>query len=398
MRRLNKIKLISYIAIMAISLVNSVIVLGGVLPEDRGDVLYHRYDGGGVTVSGETLLIRKKIGENFDIAYTHDTDMTSSASIDVMSAASPYKEKRNQDSIGIQYLHGKTTYGISALKSNEPDYLSNNVSYNINEDMFGDLTTVTLGFTRGRDHVRQHLVDKATNTNTFSDLFLENGNVVSPRVDRRSYRVGISQILTKRLITTFNYESSALEGFLRNPYRSVRYGDANSTSIFRQAELYPHTRTSNGIGVEARYYLNYRASIKLGYRYYTDTWGILSHTADIEYVHPFGEKWLTEWSVRYYTQQHADFYADLFPFADAQNFLARDRELSTMNDISYHFGVERKWRYTTKVFLKASFFYDRISYNYKDFRNNLLTALPPKDQPLYKYESNVFMLQGSLGF
>jgi len=397
-QRVINIKFLLRLAACAIALGFFGSAYSGVLPEDRFDALYHRYDGGGVVVGGEAFLVRKKIGENLDVNGTYDIDMTSSASLDVMTAASPYKEKRKQYSLGLQYLHGKTTYGITGLKSSEPDYLSNNISYSIKEDMFGDLTTVTLGFTRGRDHVRQHIVDKATRTDTFNDKFLEYGNIVSPRLDRRAYRVGVTQILTRKLITTFNYESQALEGFLRNPYRRVRYGDVNSTSISYQNEIYPHTRTSNALGLEGRYYLNYRASLKLAYRYYTDTWGIMSSTGEIEYVHPFGEKWISEWSVRYYSQKKASFYSDIFPYVDAQNFLARDRELSTMNDMSFHFGIERKWKFTQKVYIKGSFFYDRIQYNYKDFRDNLNSKLAPANQPLYKYGSNVFMLQATLGF
>src|SRR5690606_13330154 len=36
-----------------------------VLPDDRADVLYHRYDGGGVTIDGPSLLVRKKLKEKF---------------------------------------------------------------------------------------------------------------------------------------------------------------------------------------------------------------------------------------------------------------------------------------------------------------------------------------------
>ena len=37
----------------------------GVLPEDRADVLYHRYDGGGVTIHGPSVLVRKKMAEKY---------------------------------------------------------------------------------------------------------------------------------------------------------------------------------------------------------------------------------------------------------------------------------------------------------------------------------------------
>ena len=34
-----------------------------VLPEERGDVMYHRYDGGGVVVEGPSVLVRKNFKE-----------------------------------------------------------------------------------------------------------------------------------------------------------------------------------------------------------------------------------------------------------------------------------------------------------------------------------------------
>ena len=42
-------------------------------------------------------------------------------------------------------------------------------------------------------------------------------------------------------------------------------------------------------------------------------------------------------TLRYYKQSHADFYSDLFPRADFQNFEARDRELAAFH--SYTFGL-----------------------------------------------------------
>ena len=38
--------------------------LGGVLPEDRADVMYHNYNGGDITVQGPSVLVRKKAGDS----------------------------------------------------------------------------------------------------------------------------------------------------------------------------------------------------------------------------------------------------------------------------------------------------------------------------------------------
>src|SRR5262249_16699726 len=114
-----------------------------VLPDDRADVLGHVYDGGGGRGTGPALLVPQKVPERLAGTFSGDVDMVSSASIDVLTSASPYKEQRKQWSTGLSYLRGKTTYSANFLKSDEPDYKSDNASFDISEDMFGDLTTVT---------------------------------------------------------------------------------------------------------------------------------------------------------------------------------------------------------------------------------------------------------------
>jgi hypothetical protein len=139
------------------------------------------------------------------------------------------------------------------------------------------------------------------------------------------------------------------------------------------------------VAIDARYYLPYRASAKLGYRHYTDSWGIVSNNGDLEYVHPIGNNWTVEGTARYYTQKHADFYSDLFPFIDAQNFLARDKLLSTFSDWSVRLGGSWNWHHTPKVSSVISAYVDHYQYNFQDFRDATVKA-SPGSQPLYSYE------------
>ncbi|GAG23651.1 unnamed protein product, partial [marine sediment metagenome] len=44
-----------------------VVVMAGVLPEDRADTLYHYYNGDGVQIDGPSLLVRKKVKQNFSL-------------------------------------------------------------------------------------------------------------------------------------------------------------------------------------------------------------------------------------------------------------------------------------------------------------------------------------------
>ena len=89
----------------------------GVLPEDRADLMYHYYDGGGVTIDGPSLLVRKKFAEKYAVSASYYMDMVSSASIDVVTTASPYSEERTQYGVGFEYLRGKVTYAASFSNS-----------------------------------------------------------------------------------------------------------------------------------------------------------------------------------------------------------------------------------------------------------------------------------------
>src|SRR6188768_3050537 len=194
----------------------------GVLPEDRADLLYHRYEGGGVTIHGPSLLVRKTMAEKYSVSANYYMDMVTSASIDVeVSGASEYKEERTQWSLGAEYLRGKTTYSVNYTDSKENDYQAATTTFGISQDLFGDLTTITMGFSRGNDIVRR----RDPSTNQIDPSFKE-------PTDRWSYRVGVSQILTKSLITTLQLEVITDEGFLNNPYRSYRFVNPSDDRLF----------------------------------------------------------------------------------------------------------------------------------------------------------------------
>ena len=138
-----------------------------VLPDDRADVLYHRYEGGGVTIDGPSLLVRKKFAEKYSVSANYYVDMVSSASIDVLTTASPYKEERTQGSLAFDMLNGKTQYSVSFTNSDENDYTANSASFDVSQDMFGDLTTVSFGFSftlRGNEVHLPFLTSSATHS------------------------------------------------------------------------------------------------------------------------------------------------------------------------------------------------------------------------------------------
>jgi len=359
----------------------------GVLPEDRADAMYHSYDGGGVEISGPSLLVLKKVGQDVALNANYYVDSISSASIDVVTTASPYSEERTELSGGVDYLHGNSTLSLSYTSSDESDYEANTASMGVSMDMFGNMTTLSMGYSRGWDTVGVNGVA-----------------AFSEDTDRQNYRLGVSQVITKDLVLEVNYEGITDEGLLNNPYRQVRYVDAGDPRGYNYTdEQYPRTRTSSALAMRARHYLPWRAAVSGEYRFFTDTWGIDAHTFQLGYTHTFTGGWILDASLRHYRQGAADFYSDLLPFQDSQNFFGRDKELSTFTSnslgvkLSYDF-LKQGWQGIERGTLSLA--WDSIWFDYDDFRD-LRVVLPASQvgsEPLYSFNANVVQLYLSLYF
>ena len=348
----------------------------GVLPDDRADIMYHRYEGGGLTVDGPSVLVRKKFGDNISAAYNYYVDMISSASVDVVTQASPYTETRTQNSLSLDALHGKSTYNAGYIYSREPDYKAQTAFASVSQDMFGDLTTVTFGYTRGWDKVG------------------ERGTTRNDPVDHHAWSAGVSQILTRNLVMDLNYEATNSQGFLANPYRQARFLDSTEPLGYAyEQQVYPKTRSGNAGSALLKYYLPYRAAVSGSYRYYSDTWGIRAQTGDLAYTQPVLRDWTFDAHARFYHQNHADFYADLYPYASSQNYLARDRELATFDSLVY--GIGATWEYRIQRFAwlqkgTVNFSWNHMHITYDDFRDLRVQDVPAGSEPLYTLDANIF--------
>ncbi len=372
-----------------------------VLPEDRADVMGTYYTGGGQDITGVSVLVRKKAGDHVSFSYNHLEDIVSGASIDVRtSGASPYREKRTQDGLSAEILYGKTTYSLGVTHSYEPDYRSNTANFAISQSMFGDLTTVTMTYRRTWNDVYKMLCVMHDETNHYPCVEKIHDPAFGEKdMDERAYGVGLTQILTRNSIISGNFEVITDQGWLSNPYRSVRYADPTSPAGFGlAAEVDPSTRTSNALGLDYKYFLPWRAAVDVQYRYFIDTWHIRAHTAQLGYTQPW-RNWTFDGTFRFYTQSHADFYSDLFASANEQNFMSRNRELSTFDSMTFGAGASYEFHIPHANWLTrstANFRYEHFMFDYKDFRNALLTdpahGVVAGTEPLYSVDLNVMQL------
>ncbi|MCW9032026.1 MAG: DUF3570 domain-containing protein [Gammaproteobacteria bacterium] len=355
------------------------------MPEERADALYHSYSGGGIDITGPAVLVRTNAGDSVSLSAKHYVDTISSASIDVevILGASTYEEERVENSFSIDFLNEKTLMSLGYTNSKENDFIADTISFGISQDVFGDLTTVSMGYAHGSNKVGK------TGDPLFSEISQSD-----------NFNLSLAQVITKNLIMSAAFDVTTDSGFLNNPYRKVRYIDTPTTFLLEN-EVYPKTRTSNALAVRGRYFLPYRAALHAEFRRFTDSWGIAGNNIELGYTHPFAKNWTIETHFRTYAQSKANFYSDLFPYSNAQNFMARDKELSTFNNSTIGFGVSYEFAKSEVGFIdKASvnFKFDHIQFNYEDFRDARLTSYTPGTEPLYKFSANIMQLFVSVWF
>ena len=337
------------------------------LPEDRADALVHVYDGGGVRAIGPAFLVRKKLADRVSVSGSVYVDAVSNASIDVVTTASPYKETRVEYALGVDYVYRDAQITLSTTSSHEPDYTANSASLDVAQEVFGGLTTLSLGFTRGSDRVGKH------NSPGFFDS-----------ATHWKYRLGVTQILTPYWLMSANVEAMSDDGYLGSPYRVAR--------VFGAAipERDPRTRTSRALKLRAIGDVGSRSAVRAEYRYFWDTWAIRAHTTEVGYSRYFGDAWLGDGFLRFYTQRHALFYSDNATVETT--YISRNRQLSSFSSVGLGAKASRTVAQVQgKYEVKLNGAYERVHFKYTDF-TDIRTGKP------YAFDANVLQLYVSATF
>jgi hypothetical protein len=337
------------------------------LGPDQAEVLYHRYQGAGLQASGPAVLVRKGFLGHTAVTGTAYVDAVSSASIDVVTSASPYSERRTEYGLQAEHVHRDARLTVSASNSSEPDYQARRLGLDVSQEVFGGMSTVSMGFTRGNDNVKKH------GEPTFART-----------ADHWQYRVGASLILTPRCLVSANAEAMADAGFLGSPYRVAQVFGATVP------ERVPETRSARAIKLRVVGDLGSRNALQAGVRYYWDSWGIAGTTVDAVYTQHVGQAWLLDATVRVHTQRKAVFYSDN---AQADTlYVSRNRQLGSFQDTS----LGARAAYTFKQVLGPNDLtvhgaFERVRYSYSDF-TDLRTG------QLYRYHANVMQVHVSTTF
>jgi len=325
------------------------------------------------------------------IGYSHSSESRNT----IVGANISFATEYDYSSFGVganfaQLFNDKNTeVGISMnayFDTWHPEYPTEIHSYN---EVNGDLND---GFFEEVDILDQNgnVIDKNSNYvwSPFNTTLIQDES-------RNTYSasVSFSQILNKKIQFSVFLDLVQQKGWLANPMQRVYFGDRDNfyigngesipiynskdnKDVFQLAddiERLPDTRFKTPVGARLNYYINEIVVLRTYYRYYTDDWGVSSHTANIELPIKIADKFTLYPSYRYYTQTAADYFAPFETHSSTEEFYTSDYDLSAFNSNQYGIGITY-----TDIFTKAHiwlFGLKSVDFRYDYYqRNTGLTA------------------------
>jgi hypothetical protein len=165
-------------------------------------------------------------------------------------------------------------------------------------------------------------------------------------LNRNSFSLGLgfSQILTRNMQASLSVDLVQQNGLLSTPFQRVYFSDFEDS--FREGfhladdiERLPDTRFKIAVGGRLHYFINEQFVSRLFYRYYTDDWGIQSHTASVEIPIKVSDHFTLSPSYRFYNQTQVDYFAPYNQHLSTNEFYTSDYDLSEYSANQYGLSV-----------------------------------------------------------
>ncbi len=150
-------------------------------------------------------------------------------------------------------------------------------------------------------------------------------------------QIGFSQVLNQNSVANIGTFFTKESGYMSSPYHNIVREINATTSV--EAEKKPESKTAYGIKLGLISALGETLTTHLDYRYYSDDWGIASHTLDSLLYYELTGKITLGGGVRYYTQTQADFFKEKFT---TEQFASSDERFDAFHGITYKGSFDYK--------------------------------------------------------
>jgi len=308
--------------------------------------VYH--DSDSTTVGTATTAVRGTIEDRVTLKGRYLADIISSASVDVISAATGrFDEVRHEAEGGVSYADGTNTVNATYIYSIENDWSSHTVAAGLGRDFFDHQVTLGLG---GRFVL--NAIERQDDDN-FSEGLLVGTGTASAAV-----------VLTPEDLISFAYSFTYASGFQSSPYRFA-YLDSPTGLTIGVPERHPDRRMRHALAVRHNHYLFKNAALRSHGRAYYDDWGIVSGTVGTEFVVGFPPLEIGA-RVRGYLQGAAVFYESVYE--QPRRYMTADRELGAFTDVFAGGLIALRHDFNAAVeMLEAEIRVDGCYFKYFDF-------------------------------
>lgn len=256
--------------------------------------------------------------------------------IDAISGSTKVETRFSQNG-SISWSDHGTNYNAGFYHSKENDYESYSPNVGASWDFF------ERNFTLGLSH------------SEFFDRFSPSApfNQIDSGGDKRlsTSSLSLAQSISPTLLVSGNLGYTTSWGYLGHPYNPVTLADGHMI-----AENLPSQKSSSAISasaLQAYFWGDLMGSLKLDYRYYSDSWGLIGHTAEASITQYLTESLTLRLRARYYHQGAVEFAhafytgEEMYRTADVRfyafNSYLLGIKLSGLFPESWHGALPQRW-------------------------------------------------------
>lgn len=250
--------------------------------------------------------------------------------------------------VDFDWTHGVHKTSFQYAHSKESDFLSRGLSvYNTSEYNKRN-TSLSYGVSYVDDEVNPVFFDTLEQKKSLDGY------------------VGVSQVLDPNTVVSLNFTYSTFSGYLNDPYKEILKNIEILPELFLPltfSENRPNERLRRIWFTNVkRFFPKFNGALDVDYRYFNDSWGIESHTFDLEWYQNIGERLIVRPSYRVYQQGGADFYFRNLdetsidpqnPSPDSGPYYSSDYRLAKLNTKSY--GLKFVYKVTDAIDLDVSY-------------------------------------------
>jgi hypothetical protein len=183
---------------------------------------------------------------------------------------------------------------------------------------------------------------------------------------RQSYnlKLGFTQVLNRRTMFGVFPEPTYQTGLLATPFHRVYFKD---TKV--RVENLPTERLKLPVGLRLHYFLGKSTILKFNYAYYWDSFGIRSHSAEVESVFKASSNWIFTPFFRLYTQSASRYFRAYRQHVFSEMYYTSDFDLASFESLKG--GINLRFM-PSKVIFKRVFFNEvNMRYSYYVRSNGL---------------------------